>query len=139
MADDLGNIISNMDNMSIEELGGSLLTRQSKINAEREKEARKSQKIQNALALIGIGQALTKDAVKKRSEYINQTQTQEMANNPYQAEQWTVNANVINTLDAVDFTSPEYIEFSKNEVGYTNCNCYFIGQNYDSFSTSPPM
>lgn len=32
-----------------------------------------------------------------------------------------------------------YIEFSKNEVGYTNCNCYFIGQNYDSFSISPPM
>ena len=129
MADNLGNIISNMDNMSIEELGSSLLTRQSKINAEREKEARKSQKIQNALALIGIGQALTKDAVKKRSEYINQTQTQEMANNQYQAEQWTVNANVINTLDAVDFTSPEYIKFSKN-TNFNNPNTFYnFGEN----------
>jgi len=129
MADDLGNIISNMDNMSIEELGSSLLTRQSKINAEREKEARKSQKIQNALALIGIGQALTKDAVKKRSEYINQTQTQEMANNPYQAEQWTVNANVINTLDAIDFTSPEYKEFTKN-TNFNNPNTFYnFGEN----------
>lgn len=65
MADNLQNLVADMDNMSLEDLGGSLLARQSKINAEREKQARKSQKITNALALIGIGQALTKDAFKK--------------------------------------------------------------------------
>ena len=41
MADNLQNLVADMDNMSLEDLGGSLLARQSKINAEREKQARK--------------------------------------------------------------------------------------------------
>ena len=135
MADNLQNLVADMDNMSLEDLGGSLLARQSKINAEREKQARKSQKITNALALIGIGQALTKDAFKKRTAELDNIEAFSGKNNDYQAEQWRIKANVINKLEnQVDFDSPvtqeDYNKFKKEIIDTAQPgDMYYFGDN----------
>ena len=67
MADNsMENLISNYGDMSIEELGSSLLQRQSDIAAERAKEAKKNRKFQQAIGLLTAGQAVFKNATQKR-------------------------------------------------------------------------
>jgi len=66
MAEDLSNIFESYENKSIEELGSSLLSRQAAINEKRAKEAKKSKKIGQALAVIGVGQQLFKNSYNKR-------------------------------------------------------------------------
>lgn len=121
MAEDLGNLIANMDNMTIEELGGSLLSRQAKINAERKKEAKKAQKIQNALGIIGIGQALTKEAFKRRAEEADNIQSFLAPTVEPRAESARVTASAINHIDQVDFESEDY----KNYRNDPNLNSYW--------------
>ena len=31
-----------------------------------------------------------------------------------------------------------YIEFTKNDIGYTICNCYYVGINFTDMFISPP-
>jgi hypothetical protein len=57
------------------------------------------------------------------------------------------NENIFNMEGKIDhdlssYTQKDdsfYIEFSKNDSGFTNCNCYFIGHDYQSLSISPPF
>lgn len=121
MADDISNLISGMDDMTLEELGGSLLSRQAKLNRQREKEARKSQKIQNALAIIGIGQALTKDAFKRRTDELDAIEAFNRPLQDYKSESSRVIANTIEPLQNVNFESQDYLNY-KNDP---NLNKYF--------------
>ena len=114
MADDISNLISGMDDMTLEELGGSLLSRQAKLNRQREKEARKSQKIQNALAIIGIGQALTKDAFKRRTDELDAIEAFNRPLQDYKSESSRVIANTIEPLQNVNFESQDYLNY-KND------------------------
>ena len=66
MADNLSDILGNYENQSIEELGNSLLQRQSDQREAQRKSDKKSAKIGQALAVLGVGQKIFKNAYGKR-------------------------------------------------------------------------
>lgn len=87
MAEDLSNIFESYENKSIEELGSSLLSRQAAINEKRAKEAKKSKKIGQALAVIGVGQQLFKNAYNKRMKEADKHELFLLSNQENQAKQ----------------------------------------------------
>ena len=66
---DLGNI--DLNNISLEDLGSSLLSRQRKINEENQRRARRQQRVTNALAVLGVGQKIFKNALNNRLKEID--------------------------------------------------------------------
>jgi len=99
MAENFSDIFANYENKSIEELGSSLLSRQAEINQKRAKEAKKSKRIGQALAVIGVGQQLFKSAYNKREKEIEEKQIFELSNNEAQAGRIQGMANVLNIFD----------------------------------------
>lgn len=99
MAEDFSDIFANYGDKSIEELGSSLLSRQAEINQKRAKEAKKSKRIGQALAVIGVGQQLFKSAYNKREKEIEEKQIFELSNNEAQAGRIQGMANVLNIFD----------------------------------------
>ena len=99
MAEDFSDIFANYGDKSIEELGSSLLSRQAEINQKRAKEAKKSKRIGQALAVIGVGQQLFKGAYNKREKEIEEKQIFELSNNEAQAGRIQGMANVLNIFD----------------------------------------
>ena len=87
---EMGNLISNYGNMSLEELGGSLLQRQSDQQAAQAKEDKKSRRFQQAMAVLTTGQALFKNATKKRLKELDSIQAFNMQDNAEQAKQINV-------------------------------------------------
>ena len=71
MAEDLNAIFESYEDKSIEELGSSLLSRQAAINEKRAKQAKKSKRIGQALAAIGVGQKLFKNAYNRRMKELD--------------------------------------------------------------------
>jgi lysozyme len=99
MAENFSDIFANYGDKSIEELGSSLLSRQAEINQKRAKEAKKSKRIGQALAVIGVGQQLFKNAYNKREKEIEEKQIFELSNNEAQAGRIQGMANVLNIFD----------------------------------------
>jgi len=99
MAEDFSDIFANYGDKSIEELGSSLLSRQAEINQKRAKEAKKSKRIGQALAVIGVGQQLFKNAYNKREKEIEEKQIFELSNNEAQSGRIQGMANVLNIFD----------------------------------------
>ena len=88
MADNsMENLISNYGDMSIEELGSSLLQRQSDIAAQRAKEAKKNRRFQQAIGLLTAGQAIFKNATQKRLKELDDLQAFNMQDNVEQSQQ----------------------------------------------------
>ena len=87
MADSFSDMLSNYEDKSLEELGSSLLSRQQQINEEKAKEAKKSKKIGQALALVGVGQKLFKNAYSKRIKELDKQEMFLLSNNENQAKQ----------------------------------------------------
>ena len=106
MADnDIGNLISNYGDMSIEELGGSLLQRQSDIAAAQAKEDKKNRKFQQAIGLLTAGQALFKNATKKRLKELDDLQVFNMQDNVEQSKQ-------IKTIGRIGASMPDKTWFA---------------------------
>lgn len=99
MAEDLSDIFRDYGDKSIEELGSSLLSRQAEINKKRAKEAKKSKRIGQALAVIGVGQKLFKNAYNKREKEIEDYKIFQLSNNEAQAGRIQGMANVLNIFD----------------------------------------
>jgi len=88
MADNsMENLISNYGDMSIEELGSSLLQRQSDIAKKRAKEAKKNRRFQQAIGLLTAGQAIFKNATQKRLKELDDLQAFNMQDNVEQSQQ----------------------------------------------------
>lgn len=80
MAQKFSDIMSNYQNMSVEELGTSLLGRQEQQRAAAAKSAKKSQKVQQALGVLLAGQAVFKNAFKRRQEELKELKTLDLLN-----------------------------------------------------------
>ncbi len=80
MAEQFSNIMSNYQDMSVEELGSSLLSRQSQQRKQAEKASKKNQKVQQALGVLLAGQAVFKTAFSKRQEELNEHKTLDLLN-----------------------------------------------------------
>lgn len=109
MADNsMENLISNYGDMSIEELGSSLLQRQSDIAAERAKEAKKNRKFQQAIGLLTAGQAVFKNATQKRLKELDDLQAFNMQDNAEQSQQ-------IKTLGRIGANMPDQKWFAERK------------------------
>lgn len=95
MADNFNDIFENYEDKSLGELGSSLLSRQASINEERAKQAKKSRRMGQTLALIGVGQRLFKNAYNKRAKEIDDLRIFEYSNNQEQAKRISGLANVM--------------------------------------------
>jgi hypothetical protein len=109
MADNsMENLISNYGDMSIEELGSSLLQRQSDIAAERAKEAKKNRRFQQAIGLLTAGQAIFKNATQKRLKELDDLQSFNMQDNVEQSQQ-------IKTLGRIGANMPNQQWFAERK------------------------
>jgi hypothetical protein len=119
MADD---IFGNMSNMSIDELGSSLLQRKAEQEREAAKKAKKNERIQQGLALLLMGQGIMKTQYKKRMKELEDFHKFETLNNEHKVKQLNMNATILNTigntwdgkggLDGFK-NSDDYMRFSK--------------------------
>jgi hypothetical protein len=87
MADSFSDIMGDYENKSLEELGSSLLSRQAQINEDNAKEAKKSQRVGQALALIGVGQKVFKNAYNKRADELDKQELFLLSNNDSEAKE----------------------------------------------------
>ncbi len=80
MTEKLNDIMSNYQDMSVAELGTSLLGRQAQQKAAAAKTAKKSQKVQQALGVLLAGQAVFKGAFKRRQDELKELKTLDLLN-----------------------------------------------------------
>jgi len=109
MADNsMENLINNYGDMSIEELGSSLLQRQSDIAEQRAKEAKKNRRFQQAIGLLTAGQAIFKNATQKRLKELDELQSFNMQDNVEQSQQ-------IKTLGRIGANMPNQEWFAERK------------------------
>jgi hypothetical protein len=84
---EMSEIMSSYQDMSVSELGSSLLQRKEERDKAFRKDARKQQNIEKALGLLLAGQAVFKGAYKKREKELDNALAFELENNKYQAKQ----------------------------------------------------
>lgn len=123
MAESFSDIMSNYKDMSIEELGGSLLQRQSDLAAAAAKRAKKQDRVQQALALMLTGQAIFKGAYKRRTEELEAAKTWEARDNKAQAQQINVLSRLVPSIPEnfhTDKTAEERAELLMQDNVYRN-------------------
>jgi hypothetical protein len=149
MAENLNDIFENFGNQSLEELGSSLLSRQEAINKEQAKEAKKSRRIGQALALMGVGQKIFKNAYNKRAKEIDDLKIFEIANNSEQAGRINQMSNLLSVIPEnfeVDKTLDERVELFmqsdqsdllEQKLGGTVDNMLQQMSMFEGFNTRP--
>lgn len=123
MADNFSDIMGNYKNMSVEELGSSLLQRQSDQSAAAAKRAKKQDRVQQALALMLTGQAIFKGAYKRRTEELDAAKSWEARDNKAQAQQINVLSRLVPSIPEnfhTDKTAEERAELLMKDNVYRN-------------------
>ena len=105
MTEDFNDIFENFGDKSLEELGSSLLSRQDAINKKRAKEAKKSKRIGQALAILGVGQKIFKNAYNQRAKEIDDEKIFEIADNSEQASRVNRMSDLLTVFDESDFAA----------------------------------
>ena len=95
MADD---IYGNMSNMSVDELGSSLLQKKAESDRAAAKKAKKNERIQQGLALLLMGQGVMKTQFKKRMKELDDFHKFETIGNDNKAKQLNMNSTILNTI-----------------------------------------
>lgn len=95
MADD---IYGNMSNMSVDELGSSLLQKKAESDRAAAKKAKKNERIQQGLALLLMGQGVMKTQFKKRMKELDDFHKFETIGNEHKAKQLNMNSTILNTI-----------------------------------------
>lgn len=98
MAENFSDIMSNYQNMSVEELGTSLLSRQAQQQAEAAKAAKKNRKVEQALGVLLAGQAVFKGAFKRRQDELNEHKTIDLLNVQNDAKKLSGVADVMSII-----------------------------------------
>ena len=80
MADTFSDIMKNYKDMSVTELGTSLLQQKEKREKQDRRSAKKDRQFQQALGLLLAGQSIFKGAYKKRADELEKAHTFELAN-----------------------------------------------------------
>lgn len=103
MADSFSDIMKKYEDMSVTELGTSLLERKADIQEQQAKRDRKDRRIQQALAVLLAGQGLFKNAFKRRQAELKNAQTLELLNTEADAQNIS-NISSIVSMVPQDFT-----------------------------------
>lgn len=127
MADD---IFGNMSNMSIDELGSSLLQRKAEREKAAAKKAKKNERIQQGLALLLMGQGVMKTQLKKRIKEAEDFHKFDTLGAEDKARKLNVNATILNTIGNKWDGKGGYEGFKNSEdyLGFSQAVRPFIDQ-----------
>ena len=123
------DIIDNYKNMSVSELGGSLLQRKGEIAEQQRKRDKKDMRVQQALAVLLAGQGLMKNAFKRRQKELANQQTLDLLTAESDSKQ-IQNLSTIYNYTPVGYNSLE--EFTK-EINPETGKVYTVQENSDRF------
>lgn len=126
---DYSDIVNSYKDMSVSELGGSLLQRKGEIAEKQRKRAKKDMRIQQALGVLLAGQGLMKNAFKRRQKELANQQTLDLLTAESDAKQ-IQNLSTIYNYTPVGYNSLE--EFTKEINPETN-KAYTVQENVDRF------
>ena len=126
---DYSDIVNNYKDMSVSELGGSLLQRKGEIADKQRKRDKKDMRIQQALGVLLAGQGLMKNAFKRRQKELANQQTLDLLTAESDAKQ-IQNLSTIYNYTPVGYNSLE--EFTKEINPETN-KAYTVQENSDRF------
>lgn len=127
MADD---ILGNISNMNIDELGSSLLQRQEEQRKAAAKRAKKNEKVQQGLALLLMGQGIMKTQLKKRIKEAEDFHKFDTLGAEDKARKLNVNATILNTIGNKWDGKGGYEGFKNSEdyLGFSQAVRPFIDQ-----------
>ena len=126
---DYSDIVNSYKDMSVSELGGSLLQRKGEIADKQRKRDKKDMRIQQALGVLLAGQGLMKNAFKRRQKELANQQTLDLLTAESDAKQ-IQNLSTIYNYTPVGYNSLE--EFTKEINPETN-KAYTVQENSDRF------
>ena len=121
---EMSEIMSSYQDMSVSELGSSLLERKEERDKAARKDARKNQNIEKALGLLLAGQAVFKTAYKKREKELDDSLAFELSNNDYQSKE-------INQLSQIVSTMPT--DFGDAKTTDEKTDVFFNSNSFDAF------
>ena len=98
MVQKFSEIMDNYNDMSVAELGTSLLTRKEEQVRRQQEENKKSEKVQQALGLLLAGQGIFKSAYKRRVKELDDLYKLNTQDNDYQTKQINQYGNVVSPL-----------------------------------------
>lgn len=120
----MSEIMDSYKDMSMSELGSSLLQRKAERERSARKDSRKQQRIEQALGLLVAGQAVFKGAYKKREKELNDSLAFELSNNDYQSKE-------INQLSQIVSTMPT--DFGDAKTTDEKTDTFFNSNNFSAF------
>lgn len=126
---DYSDIVNSYKDMSVSELGGSLLQRKGEIAEKQRKRDKKDMRIQQALGVLLAGQGLMKNAFKRRQKELANQQTLDLLTAESDAKQ-IQNLSTIYNYTPVGYNSLE--EFTK-EINPKTGKVYTVQENSDRF------
>lgn len=130
---DYSDIMNKYKDMSIEDLGTSLLQRQSDIRAKQAKRDRKSRRIEQGLAVLLAGQSLFKNAFKRRQNELQQLQTIDLLNVDSESKQIQ---NISSILNFKPEEANSLIDFTK-QINPLTGKVYSVDENVNRFFANP--
>lgn len=126
---DYSDIVNSYKDMSVSELGGSLLQRKGEIADKQRKRDKKDMRIQQALGVLLAGQGLMKNAFKRRQKELANQQTLDLLTAESDSKQ-IQNLSTIYNYTPVGYNSLE--EFTK-EINPETGKVYTVQENSDRF------
>ena len=124
MSESYSSIMSKYKDMSVSELGSSLLQRKEQVQAEQSKRDKKDRRIQQGLAVLLAGQGLFKNAFKRRQAELKNSQTLDLLN--VEADATNIrNISSILTMVPEDFTKAVNPQTNKPYTARENTLRYF--------------
>lgn len=126
---DYSDIVNSYKDMSVSELGSSLLQRKGEIASKQRKRDRKDMRIQQALGVLLAGQGLMKNAFKRRQKELANQQTLDLLTAESDAKQ-IQNLSTIYNYAPVGYNSLE--EFTK-EINPETGKAYTAQENTKRF------
>ena len=126
---DYSDIVNSYKDMSVSELGSSLLQRKGEIAEKQRKRDKKDMRIQQALGVLLAGQGLMKNAFKRRQKELANQQTLDLLTAESDSKQ-IQNLSTIYNYTPVGYNSLE--EFTK-EINPETGKAYTVQENSDRF------
>ena len=126
---DYSDIVNSYKDMSVSELGSSLLQRKGEIASKQRKRDRKDMRIQQALGVLLAGQGLMKNAFKRRQKELANQQTLDLLTAESDSKQ-IQNLSTIYNYAPVGYNSLE--EFTK-EINPETGKAYTVQENTKRF------
>lgn len=91
-------VLDNYSDMSIDELGSSLLQKKDEDARKAAKRSKKNERIQQALAVLMLGQGVMKKQYKKRAKELEDLHKFEILNNENESKQIGVTSSIVSTI-----------------------------------------